>query len=129
MQLVNGGSVRDFPCFFAVRDPPHYIVKCAYGGLAHFRCILESYSRCLRIGRLACKEYRIKVVTIREFIVRKTVRTKWRPCQDPIMSTTMEEEEKTIGNKLKVLKMMVMKLTLEGSDKIAGTKSLKQIQR
>ena len=40
------------------------------------------------------------------------------------MSTTVEEEEKTIGNKLKVLK-----LTHEGSDKIVGTKSLKQIQR
>ena len=45
------------------------------------------------------------------------------------MSTTLEEQEKTIGNKLKVLKLKVMKLTLEGSDKIAGTKSLKQIQR
>ena len=36
----------------------------------------------------------------------------------------MEEEEKTIGNKLKVLK-----LTHKGSDKIAGTKSLKPMQR
>ncbi|XP_067041104.1 DNA ligase 1-like [Acropora muricata] len=40
------------------------------------------------------------------------------------MSRTVEEEEKTIGNKLKVLK-----LTHKGSDKIVGTKSLKQIQR
>ena len=40
------------------------------------------------------------------------------------MSTTMEEEEKTIGNKLKVLK-----LTHKGSEKITGTKSLKPIQR
>ena len=40
------------------------------------------------------------------------------------MPTTVEEDEKTIGNKLKVLK-----LTHEGSDKIAGTKLLKPIQR
>ena len=52
-----------FPCG---TGPPQKIVKCAYGGLAYFRCILESRSRivrCFRIGHLACKEYRIKVVT------------------------------------------------------------------
>jgi len=52
-----------FPCG---TGPPQKIVKYAYGGLAYFRCVLESRSRivrCFRIGHLACKEYRIKVVT------------------------------------------------------------------
>lgn len=40
------------------------------------------------------------------------------------MPATVEEEEKAIVNKLKVLK-----LTHEGSEKIAGAKSLKPIQR
>ena len=40
------------------------------------------------------------------------------------MSTTVEDLEKTIGNKLKVLK-----LTHKGSGKIAGAKLLKPIQR
>ena len=41
-----------------------------------------------------------------------------------MMPSTVEEEEKTIVNKLKVLK-----LTHEGSEKIAVTKSLTSIQR
>lgn len=40
------------------------------------------------------------------------------------MPTTVEDEEKMIMNKLKVLKLMH-----EGSEKIAGVKSLKPIQR
>ena len=66
MQLVNGG-VSEIS-HVSLRDgSPTKIVKCAYGGLAYFRCVLESRSRivrCFRIGHLACKEYRIKVVTV-----------------------------------------------------------------
>ena len=57
----------------------------------------------------------------------EAVPTKWRPCQDTIMATkatTIEVEEKTIENKLKVLR-----LTNESTDKIAGSKLLKPIQR
>ena len=53
--------------FLCGTGAPTKIVKCAYGGLAYFRCVLESCSRivrCFRIGRLACKEYRIKVLTV-----------------------------------------------------------------
>ena len=50
--------------------------------------------------------------------------TKWRPCQDTIMPSTVEETEKTIENKLKVLK-----LTHESTETIAGSKLIKPIQR
>ena len=37
----------------------------------------------------------------------ETVRTKWRPCQDEIITTagTVENQEKTIENKSKVLQI------------------------
>ena len=52
----------------------------------------------------------------------ETVPTKWRPCQDKIMTTpaaTVENQEKTIQNKLKVLQ-----LTNENTNKIAGSNLL-----
>lgn len=55
---------------------------------------------------------------------RGTVPTKQRPCQDALMTTTVENEEKTIQNKLKV-----PPLTIESTDKIAGRNLLKPIQR
>ena len=61
------------------------------------------------------------------FLFGQAVPTKWRPCQDTIMvaeTKTIEAAEKTIENKLKVLQ-----LTNEGTDKIAGSKLLKPIQR
>ena len=54
---------------------------------------------------------------------RGTVPTKQRPCQDALMTTTVENE-KTIQNKLKV-----PPLTIESTDKIAGRNLLKPIQR
>ena len=61
------------------------------------------------------------------FLFGQAVPTKWRPCQDTIMAAetkTIEAAEKTIENKLKVLQ-----LTNEGTDKIAGSKLLKPMQR
>ena len=58
---------------------------------------------------------------------RETVPTKWRPCQDTVMTTpavTVENQEKAIQNKLKVLQ-----LTNENTHKIAGSNLLKPIQR
>ena len=57
----------------------------------------------------------------------ETVPTKWRPCQDKIMTTpavTVENQEKAVQNKLKVLQ-----LTNENTHKIAGRNLLKPIQR
>ena len=57
----------------------------------------------------------------------ETVPTKWRPCQDKIMTTpaaTVQNQEKTMQNKLKVLQ-----LTYESTNKIAGSNLLKLIQR
>ena len=57
----------------------------------------------------------------------KTVLTKWRPCQDTVMTTpavTVENQEKAIQNKLKVLQ-----LTNENTHKIAGSNLLKPMQR
>ena len=58
---------------------------------------------------------------------RETVLTKWRPCQDTVMTTpaaTVENQEKAIQNKLKVLQ-----LTNENTHKIAGSNLLNPIQR
>ena len=58
---------------------------------------------------------------------RETVPSKWPPCQDEIMTTpviTVENWEKTIQNKLKVLQW-----TNEHANKIAGSNLLKPIQR
>ena len=52
---------------------------------------------------------------------------QWRPCQDTVMTTpvaTVENQEKAIQNKLKVLQ-----LTNENTHKIAGSNLLKPIQR
>ena len=60
-------------------------------------------------------------------LVGETVPTKWRPCQDTVMTTpaaTVENQEKAIQNKLKVLQ-----LTNENTHKIAGSNLLKPIQR
>ena len=57
----------------------------------------------------------------------EAVPTKWRPCQDTVMTTpvaTVENQEKAIQNKLKVLQ-----LTNENTHKIAGSNLLKPIQR
>ena len=57
----------------------------------------------------------------------ETVPTKWRPCQDTIMTSpaaTVENQEKAIQNKLKVLQ-----LTNKNTHKIAGSNLLKPIQR
>ena len=57
----------------------------------------------------------------------ETVLTKWRPCQDTVMTTpavTVENQEKAIQNKLKVLQ-----LTNENTHKIAGSNLLKPMQR
>ena len=56
----------------------------------------------------------------------ETVPTKWRPCQDTIMTTpaaTVENQEKAIQNKLKVLQ-----LTNQNTHKIAGSNFLKLIK-
>ena len=57
----------------------------------------------------------------------ETVPTKWRTCQDKIMTTTantVENQEKTIQNKIKV-----PQLTNENTNKIAGSNLLKPMQR
>ena len=57
----------------------------------------------------------------------ETVPKKWRPCQDKIMTTTeatVENQEKTIQNKLQVLQP-----TKENTNKIAGGNFLQPIQR
>ena len=57
----------------------------------------------------------------------ETVPKKWRPCQDNIMTTTeatVENQEKTIQNKLQVLQP-----TKENTNKIAGSNFLQAIQR
>ena len=57
----------------------------------------------------------------------EAVPKKWRPCQDKIMTTTeatVENQEKTIQNKLQVLQP-----TKENTNKIAGSNFLQQIQR
>ena len=57
----------------------------------------------------------------------ETVLKKWRPCQDKIMTTTeatVENQEKTIQNKLQVLQP-----TKENTNKIAGSNFLQPIQR
>ena len=57
----------------------------------------------------------------------ETVPKKWRPCQDNIMTTTeatVENQEKTIQNKLQVLQP-----TKETTNKIAGSNFLQPIQR
>ena len=57
----------------------------------------------------------------------ETVPKKWRPCQDNIMTTTeatVENQEKTIQNKLQVLQP-----TKENTNKIAGSNFLQPIQR
>ena len=57
----------------------------------------------------------------------ETVPTKWRPCQDRILTTpasTVENQEKTIQNKLKVLQ-----LTNENTNKFTGSNLLKPIPR
>ena len=57
----------------------------------------------------------------------ETVPKKWRPCQDKIMPTTeatVENQEKTIQNKLQVLQP-----TKENTNKIAGSNFLQPIQR
>ena len=57
----------------------------------------------------------------------ETVPKKWRPCQDKIMTTTeatVENQEKTIQNKLQVLQP-----TKENTNKIAGSNILQPIQR
>ena len=57
----------------------------------------------------------------------ETVPKKWRPCQDKIMTTTeatVENQEKTIQNKLQVLQP-----TKENTKKIAGSNFLQPIQR
>ena len=57
----------------------------------------------------------------------ETVPKKWRPCQDKIMTTTeatVENQEKTIQNKLQVLQP-----TKENTNKIAGSNFLQPIQR
>ena len=57
----------------------------------------------------------------------ETVPKKWRPCQDKIMTTTeatVENQEKTIQNKLQVLQP-----TKENTNKIVGSNFLQPIQR
>ena len=57
----------------------------------------------------------------------ETVPKKWRPCQDKIMTkteATVENQEKTIQNKLQVLQP-----TKENTNKIAGSNFLQPIQR
>ena len=57
----------------------------------------------------------------------ETVLTKWQPCQNEIMTTTVvtiKNQEKTTQNKLKVLQLMN-----ENTNKIAGSNLLKSIQR
>ena len=57
----------------------------------------------------------------------ETVPKKWRPCQDKIMTTTeatVENQEKTIQNKLQVLQP-----TKENTNKIAGSNFLQPIER
>ena len=57
----------------------------------------------------------------------KTVLTKWRPCQDEILTTTaatVKNQSKTIQNRWKVLQ-----LTNENTKKIAGSNLLNPIQR
>ena len=57
----------------------------------------------------------------------ETVPTKWRPCQDEIMTrkeATVKNQEKPIQNKLKVLQ-----LTNVNTNKVAGSNLLKPIQR
>ena len=57
----------------------------------------------------------------------ETVPKKWRPCQDKIMTTTeatVENQEKTIQNKLQVLQP-----TKENTNKIAKSNFLQPIQR
>ena len=58
----------------------------------------------------------------------ETVLTKWKPCQNEIMTTTavtIKNQEKTTQNKLKVLQ-----LTNENTNKIGhGSNLLKSIQR
>ena len=70
-----------FPCIFGVRNPSREIVKHAYGGLPSFCWVLVSCSRilrCLCVGCLACKEYKIKVfhMVLRVGWLRK--RNNWR---------------------------------------------------
>ena len=73
------------------------------------------------------------IKTILLFIVNmslmtgETVPTKWQPHQDEIMTTpatTVENQEKTIPKKLKLLQ-----LTNENTNKTAGSNLLKPIQR
>ena len=83
-----------------------------------------------------CNLYRERVRSIKTvlfFIMNvsllsgETVPTKGRPCQDEIMTTpatTVENQEKRIQNKLKVLQ-----LTNKNTNKTAGTNLLKPIQR
>ena len=57
----------------------------------------------------------------------ETVPTKWRPCQDEIMTrkeATVKNQEKPIQNKLKVLQLMNV-----NTNKVAGSNLLKPIQR
>ena len=58
------------------------------------------------------------------YIVERNSSDMWRPCQDSITPSTVEETEKTIENKLKV-----WKLTHESTKTIAGSKLIIPIQR
>ena len=46
------------------------------------------------------------VYSVLSILSKEAVPTKWQPCQDSIMPSTVEETEKLIENKLKVLKLM-----------------------
>ena len=85
-----------------------------------------------RVSDLYRERFR-SIKTVLFFIVSvsllsgEAVPTKWRPCQDTVMTTpavTVENQEKAIQNKLKVLQ-----LTNENTHKIAGSNLLKPIQR
>ena len=85
-----------------------------------------------RVNDLYRERFR-SIKTVLFFIVSvsllsgEAVPTKWRPCQDTVMTTpavTVENQEKAIQNKLKVLQ-----LTNENTHKIAGSNLLKPIQR
>ena len=93
------------------------------------------YQHKKRIG--GCNLYRERVKSIKTglFFIKarvslsseKTVLTKWRPCQDEIMTTTaatVKKQTKTIQDRSKVLQ-----LTNENTNKIAGSNFLNPIQR
>ena len=61
------------------------------------------------------------------FSSKETVRTKWRPCQNKIITTTeatIKNQEKRIQNQMKVLQ-----LTDKNTNKIARSNLLKPIRR